>query len=66
MNLHKTILFIFILGICFPVASTFTLIIKLITQQPIEPISLFVLAFGYIIMFKYNLLFHELLEKWFK
>jgi hypothetical protein len=63
---NKIVLYILILGICFPIASTFTLIIRLITQQPIGFFSLFVLAFGYIVMFKYNFLFHELRDKWFK
>jgi hypothetical protein len=66
LDLHKLVLYINILGICIPVASTYILVINLIIGQPITPISIVVLAFGYVVMIKYNFVFHELWKKWFR
>ncbi len=66
MEFYKLLLIINILGICFNIALTYVIIVCLFTKQPISPISLFILAFGYAVMIKRNFVFKELLEKWFK
>ncbi len=66
MDLHKLILYINILGICFPVALTYVMIINIILGITIQPISIVILAFGYVVMIKHNMLFRELWDKWFK
>jgi type IV secretory pathway VirB3-like protein len=66
MDFYKLILILNILGICFNVALTYVVIVCLITRQPIEPITVLILAFGYAVMIKRNFVFIELWEKWFK
>ncbi|RFU60787.1 hypothetical protein D0466_20775 [Peribacillus glennii] len=65
MDLHKFILYINIVVICLPVASTYVLLVKLITNQPITPNSIGVLAFTYVVMINYNFVFQDLWRKWF-
>ncbi|MFT4416047.1 hypothetical protein ACLM5H_19480 [Fredinandcohnia humi] len=64
MDIHKLILYINILGICFPVALTYVMIINIIFGITIQPVSLVILALGYAVMIKHNMLFRELWEKW--
>ena len=66
MDFYKLILYANILGICLPVALTYLVIANLITGQAIYPYTIVVLAFGYAVMIKRNMLFQELWEKWFK
>ncbi|MDN4493091.1 hypothetical protein [Ureibacillus aquaedulcis] len=66
MDFNKLMLYANILGICLPVALTYLVIANLITGQPIYPYTIVGLAFGYAVMIKRNMLFHELWEKWFK
>ncbi|MFT4414529.1 hypothetical protein ACLM5H_11785 [Fredinandcohnia humi] len=66
MDIYKLILFINILGICFPVALTYVLIVNIILGLPIQPISIVILAFGYVVMIKHNMVFREFWEKWTK
>lgn len=66
MDFYKLMLYVNILGICLPVALTYLVIANLITGQPIYPYTIVVLAFGYAVMIKRNMLFQELWEKWFK
>ncbi len=64
MDLHRLLLFINILGICFPVALTYVMIMNILFRIPIQPVSIIILAFGYIVMIKSNMLFQELWNKW--
>lgn len=66
MDLHKLMLYANIFGICLPIAITYLVIASLLTGQPIYPYTIVGLAFGYAVMIKRNMLFQELLEKWFK
>jgi hypothetical protein len=66
VDFYKLMLVINILGICFNVALTYVVIVCLITRQPIEPITVLILGFGYAVMIKRNFVFNELWEKWFK
>lgn len=66
MDFEKLMLYANILGICFPIALTYIVIANLITNQPIHPIAILGLGFGYAFMFKRNHVFRELWEKWFK
>ncbi|MBT2687286.1 hypothetical protein J7I93_03725 [Bacillus sp. ISL-47] len=66
MDFHKLMLYVNILGICLPVALTYLVIASIITGQQVFPLTIVGLAFGYAIMIKRNVLFQELLNKWFK
>lgn len=65
MDFKKLMLYINILGICFPVVLTYVLIANIVLKQPIKPISIVILAFGYVVMIKRNPLFRDLWNKWF-
>lgn len=65
MDFNKFMLYINILGICLPVALTYVIIANLIIGQPIEPVTIVMLAFGYAVMIKRNFVFQELWRKWF-
>lgn len=65
MDFHKFFLYINILGISFNAGLTSVIIICLITNQPIYPFTVAILAFGYAVMIKRNELFQELWGKWF-
>lgn len=65
MNQTKFLLYINILGICFPIALTYVVFVCIITHQPVQPLSIVGLAFGYVIMIKRNIVFQELWGKWF-
>jgi hypothetical protein len=65
MDRNKLILYLNILGICFPIASTYIIIVSIITSQTISPLSIVALAFGYVVMIRHNYLFRELWNKWF-
>ncbi len=64
MDLQKLILCINILGICFPIALTYIMVINIIVGITIQPVSIVVLAFGYAVMIKHNILFRELWDRW--
>jgi hypothetical protein len=66
MEFYKVMLILNILGICFNVALTYVVIMCLLFQQPIEPITILMLGFGYAVMIKRNLVFITLWEKWFR
>ena len=63
MNPQKLILYFYVLGICFPVALTYVMIVNLIIGEPIRQMSVFILAFSYVIMIYLNPVFHELWQK---
>jgi hypothetical protein len=65
MNLYKLLLYLHILGICLPISLTYVLIVNIIFGLPIQPISIVILAFGYVVMIKLNPVFQELWAKWF-
>lgn len=65
MDLHKLVLYVNVLGICFPIALTYVLIVNILLDLPIHPSSIVVLAIGYVVMIKRNSLFQELWQKWF-
>lgn len=54
------------LAINLNVAATYTVIVNLLFNQPIYPGLIVSLVIGYGVMIKYNFLFHELWDKWFR
>lgn len=64
MDLQKLILYVNIFGICLPVAITYFVIANIIAGQPIYPSTIVCLGFGYVVMIKRNVIFHELWNKW--
>lgn len=66
MDLYRLILYINILGICLTAALTYIMIVNLILGLPIQPVSICILAFSYVVMIKHNMVFRELWEKWTK
>ncbi|MYL47831.1 hypothetical protein GLV94_19525 [Virgibacillus halodenitrificans] len=65
MDPAKFLLYMNILGICLPIALTYVVFACIITHQPVQPLAIIGLAFGYVIMIKRNVVFHELWNKWF-
>jgi hypothetical protein len=66
MDFQKLILYMNILGICLPIAISYEVITNIIFGLPIKPVTIGGLAFGYVVMFKCNPLFQELMNKWTK
>jgi len=65
VDLKRLMLYVNILGICLPLALTYVIIINIFLGLPVEPVSVFILAFGYAVMIKRNFVFQELWERWF-
>lgn len=65
MDLFKLVFWINTMAISLNLTVTYIVIVNLFFNQPIYPITIVALAFGYVVMIKYNYVFHELWEKWF-
>lgn len=66
MDFFKLIFFINVMAICLNVAATYLVIVNLFFNQPIYPGLIVSLAIGYGVMIKYNFVFHDLWDKWFR
>jgi hypothetical protein len=60
----KSIFYINLLGICMTVGATCAMISKLILDVPIKPHVPVLIAFCWVMVIKFNPVFHELLEKY--
>ncbi|MEQ2527731.1 hypothetical protein WMO40_13550 [Bacillaceae bacterium CLA-AA-H227] len=65
MDFNKIILYANILGICFTVALTYTVVVNIFVGLPVQPVAVAMLAIGYVVMIKRNTLFQELWDRWF-
>lgn len=66
MDFFKLIFCINALAISINAAATYLVIINIFLNQPIHPTLIPSLIIGYGVMIKYNFVFHELWDKWFK
>ncbi|MFB4472745.1 hypothetical protein [Virgibacillus sp. SK37] len=66
MDFFKLAFFIYAMAISLNVAGTYLVIVNLLFNQPIYPGLIVSLVIGYGVMIKYNFLFHELWDKWFR
>lgn len=66
MDFFKLAYLINAMAISLNVAATYTVIVNLLFNQPIYPGLIVSLVIGYGVMIKYNFLFRELWDKWFK
>lgn len=65
MDFNKIIQYANILGICFTVALTYTIVVNIFVGLPVQPVAVAMLAIGYVVMIKRNTLFQELWDRWF-
>lgn len=66
MDFFKLAFLINAMAISLNVTGTYLVIVNLLFSQPIYPGLIVSLVIGYGVMIKYNFLFHELWDKWFK
>lgn len=66
MDFFKLAFLIYAMAISLNVAGTYMVIVNLLFNQPIYPGLIVSLVIGYGVMIKYNFLFHELWDKWFR
>jgi hypothetical protein len=59
----KMILYIYILGICMTVASTYMMISFLIFDVPVQPYFPVIVAVCWVILIKFNPVFKEIIDK---
>ncbi|GIO22303.1 MULTISPECIES: hypothetical protein [Oceanobacillus] len=66
MDFFKLAFLINAMAISLNVAATYTVIVNLLFNQPIYPGLIVSLVIGYGVMIKYNFLFHEIWDNWFR
>ena len=66
MDFFRLAFFINAMAISLNVTATYLVIVNLFFNQPIHPALVVSLVFGYGVMIKYNFVFHELWNKWFR
>lgn len=66
MDFFKLAFFINAMAISLNAAGTYMVIVNLFFNQPIYPGLIVSLVIGYGVMIKYNFIFHELWDKWFR
>lgn len=52
MDFNKIIITLTILGICFTVALTYTIVVNIFVGLPVQPVAVAMLAIGYVVMIK--------------